>query len=110
VPKLAFTSDATLYLFAIDNYVKLLYYYKFTEKMELLVAPVEHITFDLEHALSQQLGKSYFPMWYCAENYMCGVRKFYIFYFLLTTFFNKNLNTWLKEIFLSWNNTGFFLV
>ncbi len=25
--------------------------------MELLVAPVEHITFDLEHALSQQLGK-----------------------------------------------------
>ena len=26
-------------------------------RMELLVAPVEHITFDLENALSQQLGK-----------------------------------------------------
>ncbi len=27
--------------------------------MELLVAPVEHITFDLETALAQQLGKHF---------------------------------------------------
>ena len=35
--------------------------FRFGHKMELLVAPVEHITFDIEVALAQQLGAQPLP-------------------------------------------------
>jgi hypothetical protein len=51
--------------------------------MELLVAPVEHITFDLEHALSQQLGKSYTCLCGIVQRATCGIRKLNFFTFYL---------------------------